>query len=163
MIVVYAFHGIHPNFGHDKGIADVVGGAVAVLFGCAVLTGRVGNGRGQDAPAPRMHLEGHLSHKTAAVAGPATHLPGLFYLIALNVIVAHNPRVPRGAFAVITYNAVWYAVPIVAFAMCVLHPATALATVQAVDREARRHARTILLTVSFGAGTALIIRGALGL
>ena len=41
-------------------------------------------------------LSRRLTLKTAALAGPATHVPGLFYLIALNVIVAHNVSVARG-------------------------------------------------------------------
>ena len=33
--------------------------------------------------------------KVAAAAGAATHLPGLFYLVALNAIAAGSPRLPR--------------------------------------------------------------------
>jgi hypothetical protein len=165
LLVVYAFHGIHPHFGRDKSksIADLIGGAAAVLFGLAVLTGHVG-GKGHDAPAPHVRLDGrHLTLRRSALAGPATHLPGLFYLIALNVIVAHNPRVASGTIAVLTYNAVWYAVPIIALAMCFIQPAAALAVIEAVQRWTRRHSRVLLLTVSFGVGAALLVHGAVTL
>jgi Sap, sulfolipid-1-addressing protein len=161
LIVVYAFHGIHPHFGRDKtkGIADIIGGTVALLFGLAVLTHLLGTGRGHDAPAPRVHLEGHLTLRTAALAGPATHLPGIFYLIALNVIVAHNLHVAGGMVAVSIYNLVWYALPIIALCLCIVRPATALATVEGVQHFTRRHSRAIVLTVSFGVGAALLIHG----
>jgi hypothetical protein len=163
LIVVYAFHGIHPHFGRNKtkGIADIVGGVLALLFGLAVLTRRIKTSRGGDAPAPRLHLEGRLSLRTAALAGPATHLPGIFYLIALNAIVAHNPRVAGGMTAVVVYNAIWYALPIVAFALCIVRPSAALNTIEAVEGWARRHSRVIVLIVSFGVGSALLIHGLL--
>ena len=43
VIVVGAFHGVHFGSGSDrtKGIADIVGGSLALLFGCAVLSGRI--------------------------------------------------------------------------------------------------------------------------
>jgi hypothetical protein len=162
LLVVYALHGIHPHFGRHKanGIADLIGGALAVLFGFAVLTGHVG-GKGEDAPAPHVQMDGrHLTLRRSALAGPATHIPGLFYLIALNVIVAHNPRVASGTIAVVTYNAIWFALPIIALAMCFIQPAAALAVIEAVQGWARRHSRVLLLTVSFGVGAALLVHGA---
>ena len=54
---------------------------------------------GSDAPGPR-RLEGALDRRLTihrrGLAGPATHIPGLFYLIALNVIVAHNAALAGG-------------------------------------------------------------------
>jgi hypothetical protein len=163
LIVVYAFHGIHPHFGRDKtkGIADIIGGVLALLFCLAVLTRRIKSARGGDAPAPHLNLEGHLSLRTAALAGPATHLPGIFYLIALNAIVAQNPRVAGGTAAVVIYNVVWYALPIIAFALCIVRPSAALKTIEAVEGWARRHSRVIVLTVSFVVGGALLIHGLL--
>jgi hypothetical protein len=169
LAVVYAFHGIHVHSGSDrtKGVADIIGGVVALLLGVAILTGRVRAQQAADAPAARGRLNAmlgaRLSMPTAALAGPATHLPGLFYLIALNVIVAHNPEVPNGTFAVLTYNAVWFALPLIALGACIVRPAAARDAIGSVEQWARLRSRTILLCVAFGVGTALIVRGALSL
>src|SRR5262245_31594593 len=127
LLVVYAFHGIHLKSGSDrtKGIADIIGGAVALALGIAVLTGRVRDRSHHDAPHTQRWatlLDRRLTTRTAAVAGPFTHIPGVFYLIALNVIVAHNERVRDGTLAVLTYNAVWFAVPIIALCFCLVKP-----------------------------------------
>jgi hypothetical protein len=163
LLVVYAFHGIHlrPGNARTKAVADIIGGAAAVLFGLAVLTRRVGAPRGHDAPSARVNWDQRLTIRVAALAGPATHLPGLFYLIALNAIVAYNPRVPDGTLDVLVYNAVWFALPILALALCVVNPAAAQAAVEHVEQWAVRHSRALLLSVSFGVGAALLIRGAL--
>jgi hypothetical protein len=169
LAVVYAFHGIHIQSGSDrtKGIADIIGGVVALLLGVAILTGRVRAQQAAHAPAARGRLNAmlgaRLSMPTAALAGPATHLPGLFYLIALNVIVAHNPEVPNGTFAVLTYNAVWFALPLIALGACIVRPAAARDAIGSVEQWVRLRSRTILLCVAFGVGTALIVRGALSL
>ena len=168
VVVVGAFHGIHLSAGSDrtKGIACVVGGVVALLFGFAVLTGLVPRRSDHDAPGAdgdwKARLDRRLTVRAAAIAGPLTHIPGLFYLIALNVIVAHNPRVPGGLVAVAIYNAVWFAVPIAALATCIVNPEAARTVVQ-VQRWTGRHSRAFVLFISFGVGAALVIRGALSL
>jgi hypothetical protein len=40
--------------------------------------------------------ERHPTPRTAALAGPATHIPGVFYLVALSLIVAY-PRTGSSA------------------------------------------------------------------
>ena len=166
MVVVYVFHGIHLNAGtgKTKGIAEIVGGVVALLFGGAVLTGRVHANRSQDAPnigaSWQSRLSGHLTLRTAALAGPVSHIPGLFYLIALNVIVAHHAKVARGTIDVLVYNALWFALAIVALVICFVRPAAAQDAVRSVEQWVRQRSRPILLVVSFGAGVALIVRGA---
>jgi hypothetical protein len=169
LLVVFAFHGIHIDAGADrtKGIADLLGGVVALAFALAILTGHVRSHDAGDAPRVHAgraaHLNQRLTPKTAALAGPLTHLPGLFYLIALNVIVAHNPRLPSGLIAVAIYNAIWFALPLVALAACIVRPAAAMEVVSAVERWAQDHSRTVLLAVSLVVGTALVVRGALTL
>ena len=80
-----------------------------------------------DAPRPpgrmRAVLDRRLTVRTAALAGPATHIPGLFYLIALNLIVTHNAAVADKAVALVTYNAVWFALPLAALVVCIVRPA----------------------------------------
>ena len=168
VVIVGAFHGIHVRTGDDrtKSIADIAGGLIALLFGCAVLTGRVPR-RSDDAPraggAWRARLDRQLTVPAAAAAGPLTHIPGLFYLIALNLIVAHNPRVPGGLLAVAIYNVIWFALPIAALVTCLVHPEAARDVVISVQRWTGQHSRAILLATSFTVGTALVIRGVLSL
>ena len=167
LIVVYATHGIHLDAGSSrtKGIAEIAGGIVALIFGIGLLSGRLQGPQAREAPEAggrmRAMLDGHLTTRTAVIAGPATHIPGLFYVLALNVIVAHNPRLPRGTFAVLTYNAVWFALPIVALVLCIVQPAAARDVVGSVERWARAHSRAILIWVSLIAGAVLVVRGAL--
>ena len=129
------------------------------------MTGRIGGGDSGDAPKARGRLrtalDERLTTRTAALAGPATHIPGLFYLIALNVIIAHNAEFAGKITALVTYNAVWFALPLAALVVCIVRPASARALVGWVEQWARVHNRSILLAASFGAGAALVIRGLL--
>jgi Sap, sulfolipid-1-addressing protein len=169
VVVVGAFHGVHLGAGSDrtKTAADIAGGLIALLFGVAVLTGRVRRRPRDDAPGAggglKARLDRRLTLPTAAFAGALTHIPGVFYLIALNVIVAHNPRVPGGLVSVAIYNVVWFAIPIAALVICIVDPGAARDAVVSVQRWTGQHSRTILLATSFGAGGFLLIRGLLSL
>ena len=165
LLVIWAFNGVDINSGRDetKGIAEIVGGIVVLTFAVLVLTGHVGGPHADDAPdAPsrwKTLLERRLSADTAALAGPATHIPGLFYLIALNVIAAHQPSIPDGLVEVLIYNVVWFALPIGALAICVIDPPAARRAVDELRMWTLSHTRTLLLTVSLVAGAGLVIRG----
>ena len=167
VVVVGAFHGVHLGAGSDrtKGIANIAGGALALLFGCAVLAGLVRRRSDHDAPGTdggwKARLDRRLTVPAAAVAGPLTHIPGLFYLIALNVIVADEPRLPGGLLAVLIYDAIWFALPLAALATCIVNPDTARDVVVRVERWTAQHSRVLLLSTSFAVGVALVIRGAL--
>ena len=97
-------------------------------------------------------LERGLTLPKAALAGPATHIPGLFYLIALNVIVSHQPSIPSGLVEVLIYNVVWFALPIGALAICVIDPLAARRAVDVLRTWTLHHTRTLLLAVSIVAG-----------
>jgi hypothetical protein len=167
LVVVYAFHGIHVRSGTDKtkGIAEIIGGVVALALGIGLLTGRLQGPHAREAPEAggrlQAMLNGRVNKRAAVLAGPFTHIPGIFYVIALNVIVAHNVRVTRGTLAVVTYNAIWFALPIVALVVCIVNPPAARNAVGFVERWASDHSREILLWVSLIAGVALVVRGAL--
>jgi hypothetical protein len=170
VLIVGAFHGVHLHSGTDRtrAIADISSGLVLLIFGGAILTGRFPRQQ-HDAPAvrgswtARLGLGRRLTVSVAALTGLLTHIPGLFYLLALNIIVAHNPRAAGAVLAVVVYDVVWFALPIVALAMCIVRPDAARGAVEAVQAWTSQHARTILLFTSFLVGTALIIRGALKL
>jgi len=166
-LVVWAFHGISVSSGTDraKGIADIAGGVIVLGFAVLILTGRVSGPHATDAPrAPSRWervLDQHRTPGTAALAGPTTHIPGLFYLVALNVIVAHNPSVSVGLIEILIYNVIWFALAIAALAICVFQPSAARTAVAAVTSWTAQHARALLLVVSFGVGVVLLIHGLL--
>ncbi len=164
-IVLAATQGIHIQSGTDKAIADIAGGVLALAFGIGVLSGLIQGRHSGDAPGGRMHtaLDRHLTIRTAALAGPLTHIPGLFYVIALNLIIAHNAAFTDKAIALVIYNAVWFALPILALVTCITDPGAARGLVRAVKEWTHDHAREILLVASFSVGTALLTRGVIAL
>jgi len=169
LLVIWAFNGVDINSGSDKtkGIVELAGGILVLAFALVVRTGHLGGPHPDDAPdAParwKTLLERRLSARTAALAGPVTHIPGLFYLIALNVIAAHQPRIPDGLVEVLIYNVVWFALPIGALAICVIDPPAARRAVDGLRLWTLSHAHALLLAVSLVAGAGLVIRGVLTL
>jgi hypothetical protein len=167
VLIVWAFNGIDIGSGTSraKGVAEIAGGVIVLAFTALVLTGRVGGGRTSDAPRPPSRwtrlLEGRLTVKTAALAGPVTHIPGVFYLVALNLIIAHDPSVATGIIEILIYNVIWFALPLTASAVCIVRPDAAREAVGAVESWGRRHTRTILAVVSPAIGVLLVVRGLL--
>jgi len=167
LLILGALDGVGMQSGSSsaKGIADLVAGALALGFGVLVLTGRIAGRRADEAPrAPRRWaalLERRLTLRGAALVGPATHIPGLFYLIALNVIAAYGSATPQAVLQVLLFNALWFALPIAALAICIADPAAARRGIGAIEAWTRRHARAILMVISLIVGAALIVRGAL--
>jgi hypothetical protein len=167
LLAIFVFSSIEVSAGSErtKGIAEIVGGILVLTFALGVLTGRVGEGHGTDAPEPKrrwnkLHPR-RLTVRIAALAGPVTHIPGIFYLIALNIIIAYHARAPRRLLEVLTYNAIWFAIPLCALAVCIVAPDRARESVAALQRWTREHLRAILLVVSFGLGIALVVTGTL--
>jgi hypothetical protein len=163
-IVLAATQGIHLHSGTDKAVADLVGGVLVLIFGFAVLTGLIQGRHSGDAPGGRFQtaLGRRITVRTAALAGPLTHIPGLFYVIALNVIIAHNTSTAEKVIALVVYNVIWFALPVLALLLCITDPDVARRLVSGVQEWTHDHAREILLVASFSAGTALVTRGALG-
>jgi hypothetical protein len=169
LVVVGVFHGVHIEAGtsRTKAIADIIGGVVALLFGCAVLAGKVRRAPTSDAEVAdrgwMARLDRQITVRVAAVAGPLTHIPGIFYLIALNVIVADSPRFASGLLAVGVYNGIWFALPLAALVLCIVNPDLATRLVMDVQKWAKRHSQKIILLTSFVVGALLVIRGVLAL
>jgi Sap-like sulfolipid-1-addressing protein len=169
LVVLLAFDGVqaHPGSGDAKGIAELAGGVVALGFGVLVLTGRVLGASPDDAPRPPRRWaalrERRLTLRGAVLAGPATHIPGLFYLIALNLIAAYQAKAPRAVLQVLVYNALWFALPLAALAICIADPGAARRAIGAMEAWTREHTRQILVAASLVAGAALVLRGALAL
>jgi hypothetical protein len=96
---------------------------------------------------------------TAAVAGVATHVPGLFYIVALNAIIAEGPSFASGVLQVLLFNAIWFAAAIAAVVILLLRPGVAPRALSRVISWARRHARVTTVLVFGLAGSYLAIRG----
>jgi hypothetical protein len=164
--VIFIFSGIELRAGSDrtKAIAEILAGVLAIGLGVAVLAGRVRvgavtNGRPTLARGERVQHR-KITTRTAALAGPATHIPGLVYLLALDLIVSQEPDVPGGLLEIGVYNAIWFALPIVALAVCIENPSAGRTFVYKVQEWARAHVRTIVLVISFGLGGWLVTAGA---
>jgi len=165
LVVIWLFRGVelHSGSDHTKGIAEIAAGILAIGFGLGVLSGHIGGRHAEDAPKLPGRWQARMRGvglRTAALAGPATHIPGLFYLLALDLIVASQPHVPGGVLALLLYNVIWFALPIGALAICIFDPPAARRAVEAVRDWTSAHTRAIALVVSFGLGTALIVTGA---
>jgi hypothetical protein len=189
VLVIASFSGIDLRAGtdHTKGIAEIAGGILALGIGFGILTGRIRSRRRDDPigelveapPATRAQdpsgasseppageptrwarvLARPITTRTAALAGPVTHLPGLLYLLALDLIVARQHSFAAGLFDVLLYNLVWFALPIAALLVCALDPARAEMLVGAIQSWTSEHARPIALFVCFFAGIGLLLAG----
>lgn len=168
LLVVWAFNGIEFGAGSSRTekMAEIVGGSLLIAFALATLTGLIGGPRAEDAPKPAARwsklLERRLTVRTAAIAGPLTHIPGLFYLVALNVLVAHQTGVLVGLVELLIYNAIWFSIPLAATALCIFAPELAREKVGSINTWARRNTRAIVISVSLVTGAVLVLRGALG-
>jgi Sap, sulfolipid-1-addressing protein len=169
VLVIWVFNGINISSGTNRtrGIAEIAGGLLVLAFAFAVKDGRLGGSHPADAPKARGRFDGllerRLTVRTAIVAGPMTHIPGLFYLVALNVIVASQPTVAGGLAEVLVYNAIWFAIPLGALVTCIVAPDAAREGVGAIQRWTKLHARMIIVVVSFALGAGLVIHGLLTL
>ena len=164
--VLLVFSGIDLQAGSNstKGIAEIAAGIVLVAVGTGMVFRRDDLGRVMDAPSTSGRsgrLRGRqITTRAAALAGPVTHIPGLLYLAALNLIISEEPDVPGGLLQVGIYNVIWFAPPIVVLAVCAVDPSLARGAVQRLEQWGAAHARTILQTVAFGLGVWLLVTGA---
>lgn len=167
LLVVLAFNGIDIGSGSDdtEELVEIIAGVGLLAFAVAMLTGLIGGARPEDAPKPggrwNEMLEKRLTVRTAALAGPATHIPGLFYLVALNLIVGHHPGIIIGLVEVLIYNTIWFAIPFAALVLSIFAPDLARERVGMINDWARRNTRAIVIVVSIVMGVALIIRATL--
>ena len=142
-----------------------MGGAILLLLAALIARRRIPVGGSGDAPDLlgrwQPLLDRRITLRTAAIAGPATHIPGLFYLIALNVIVAGNAGTTDALLEVLLYNVLWFAVPLAALIVSVARPDLARGLLDDVEKWAWQHSRGILLVLSLVIGAGLVVRGVL--
>ena len=164
VLVVAIFHGAGIDYrGTDVYAAiELIGGLAALGFAIAVGTGRRELPSRDSASREESKIIRRLRNptvSTAAVAGVATHVPGLFYIVALNAIIAEGPSFALGVLQVLLFNAIWFAAAIATVVILLLRPRVAPRALSRVLSWARRHARVTTVLVFGLAGSYLAIRG----
>ncbi len=172
LLCVLALHGAQVNLGGSTftAVFDLVAGVAALAFAIGYRIGRVSarrreprGGRSTGSSARLARTLRSPSVTTAAVAGAATHVPGLIYLAALNAIAADAPPPARAAVEVAIYNALWFAIPAAALALAVLRPGRAPDYLDRATIWGREHEQGLVLATFALLGAYLTIKGAVRL
>jgi hypothetical protein len=158
--------GVHYRDTNVASAVDLLGGVAALGFAAGVGSGRRQlPSRGEAAPE-RSAVSRRLrnpSVTTASAAGVATHLPGLFYLVALNAIVAEGRSFVDALLAVVVFNIIWFGAAIASVVVFLLRPGVARRALARLNAWARRHSRITTVLVFSAVGLYLTIKGAMGL
>ena len=168
VIVVSALHGVSLPGGASTrtAIVDLAAGAAMLGFASGAWSGHVERLRQRrgERSAPRIVTAlRRPTIKVAATAGVVTHLPGLFYLVALNAITADDPAVARAVVEVVGYNLIWFSVPIAAIVVARRAAEGMHAWIARVNAWAKAHEQTIVVVVFGSVGTYLVVKGVSGL
>jgi NhaP-type Na+/H+ or K+/H+ antiporter len=168
VIVVSVINGAHIRHGTSTfdAIVNLVAGVAALGFAAGLAQGRL-----QRRPRPEMErgqsgISKRLrdpSLRVAAGAGVATHLPGLLYLVGLNQISAHGPRLGAAVVDVTVFNAIWWSIPIASLVFFLMRPASTRDGLAAIDAWTQSHDRVILVALFAVVGAYLSVRGAANL
>ena len=150
-----------------RAVIGIVLGAVSLGYAAGLLSGRVQQpGPDADAdilaPAAGSWLGRHLADLSvprAAVVGVLTHLPGLFYITALNSITNSTSSVVNQIVQVAVYNAFWFALPATALVLATRRPVELKDFLRRLTGWVARREREILIAASGLLGTYLIVKG----
>ena len=165
LVVVIGFGGAHKAAGESTfaAVFDLVAGVAALGFAVGVQRGRLtrprprtGAGGRTSAVAERLR---NASPWAAALAGVATHVPGLLYLIALNAIAAGAPSTLSALWQVAAYNALWFSLPVAALVLAIRSPTEAGRMLDALTAFARAHQDRLIVVIFGGVGLYLSIKG----
>lgn len=168
VLVVAVLHGIELPGGESRfsDIVNVVAGVAALGFAHGVRVGgmdRVRRRRTREEPSWVSRTLRGPSVGVAAAAGVATHVPGLFYLVALNAIAAGEPGFAEAVVEVLIYNAIWFSVPFAAIVFARRRPEHAHDLIERLNGWMRRHDQAILALVFAAVGVFLVVKGTAGL
>jgi hypothetical protein len=164
---VAIFHGAGLDY-RDSTLYSAIelgGGVAALAFAAGVASGRSQLPRRQegDEESAILRTLRRPSIATAAVAGVVTHLPGLFYVLALNAIIAGHHSLLDEIAQVMVFNALWFGSTIGFVVIFLLRPGAARRALARANDLARRHSRSITVGAFAVAGLYLAIRGVAGL
>jgi hypothetical protein len=165
LVVVLGFGGAREAAGESTfaAVFDVVAGVAALGFAAGVQRGRLTrprprNGTGGRTAEIAERLR-NASPLAAGVAGVATHVPGLLYLIALNAIAADEPATLSALAQVATYNVLWFALPIAALILAIRSPQSAAALLDRLTAYAREHQDRLIVVIFGCVGLYLTVKG----
>jgi hypothetical protein len=172
LLLVLALNGARVNLGGSTftAVLDLVAGVAAIAFAIGYRQGRVSVRRREPRAAPSTGATARLARRlsdpsvaTAAVAGVATHIPGLIYLVALNAIAADAPPAATAAVEVAIYNALWFTIPIAALALAILRPGRAPEYLDRATSWGLAHEQGLVFATFVLLGAFLTIKGAVRL
>jgi hypothetical protein len=150
-----------------RAVIGIVLGAVSLGYAGGLLSGRT------QEPAPDANDNilasaagswlgrqlADLSVPRAAVAGVLTHLPGLFYVTALNAITNSTSSLVNQVLQVAIYNAFWFTLPIAALVLATRRPVEMKDFLHRVTGWVTRREREILVAASGSLGIYLVSKG----
>jgi hypothetical protein len=165
--VVGFFHGADLRHENDtlNDLIQLVAGVAALGYAAGLATGRA-QLPSRDTSHQESRVAQHLlqpSMGTAAVAGVVTHLPGLFYLVALNAIVSQSDTFAIGVGEVLLFNAIWFSAAIASVLVFLARPGGARRALGRMSAWAQSNARATTVGVFGLVGLYLTLNGALGL
>ncbi len=99
------------------------------------------------------------SLRLAAVAGVATHLPGLLYLLGLDAIADGDPPLVGGLVAVLVFDAIWLAIPFLALVASIRRPDAARNAIGGMSAWILNHERAGLIVVFSVVGAYFATKG----
>lgn len=150
-----------------RAVISIVVGAVSLGYAAGILSGRMrqpagdadGSNLAPDAGSWLGRQLADLSVPRAAVVGVLTHLPGLFYIAALNAIANSTSSVVDQIVQVAVYNGFWFALPIAALVLATRRPVELQDFLRRATDWISRHDREIFITAFGLLGTYLIVKG----
>ena len=172
LLVVLAMHGASVKVGGStfSSILYTVAGLTALVYAyryhrglAAPPGGEPRSPKASGATARMAQVLRRPSMTTAAMAGIATHIPGLVYLVALNAITVQDPDAASATAQVVVYNALWFAIPAAALALAILQPDRAPEYIDRAGSWGREHRQRLVVTTLAVLGTYLTIKGAIRL
>ena len=145
-----------------SGIFDLVVGAAALGFAAGRASGRRMIPSPDDPAVSETWALRRLREPTvpvAALVGIATHLPGLFYLLALNSIIAERQGLTVDVAQVLIYNVIWFGLSVAAVFFLVIRPSAARDAFGRLNTWVRSHERPILVSLFTVVGIYLVAHG----
>ncbi len=172
LVIVLVLHGgrVHLGGSSFTALLNLLAGVAALAFAVGYRQGRISVRRREPRATPSNGGAARLARRlrnpsvtTAAVAGVATHIPGLIYVVALNGIAAGDPGPVVAAIQVGIYNALWFAIPLASLALAILRPGKAPEYLERATAWGRAHEQGVVVTTLAGLGVYLTIKGAVEL
>lgn len=157
-------HKSHAGFEIGLGVICLAGAALAVIRERRhpEHRGESGNGEGKESGNGEGKIAKRLRNPTYVVAGVVgilTHMPGAFYLAALDAIIETKPHFVNGFIQVLVYNLIWFAMPIAALTLAMVDLRDAQAWINGVASWTRRHERVIGPLLLTAVGIYLLVKG----